>query len=80
MPKTITLEGNTITVPDTMQWIAQDEDGAWWAYQTEPLQHRHGWYENEVGAYVRLPTAPSGGDRGGGDRDRVDWKTTLQRI
>ena len=42
------------TFPDWVNWIAQDEDGHWWGYSVEPLQHDHGWYENEVGRSVWL--------------------------
>jgi len=34
--------------------MAQDGDGSWWGYSVEPLQNHRGWYENEVGEYVRL--------------------------
>lgn len=40
--------------PAWVRWVAQDEDGAWWGYQVEPLRHDHGWYENEVGRCIKL--------------------------
>jgi len=41
-------------IPDWINWIAQDADGAWWGYSVEPLQHDSGWYENEVGDRLKL--------------------------
>lgn len=41
-------------VPDWAEWLAQDEDGTWWAYEAEPNQQHNGWYENEVGRIQRL--------------------------
>ena len=55
--------------PDWVRWLAQDADGTWWGYEVEPLQHHIGWYENEVGRYVRLDkTAPN-----------PDWREALVR-
>jgi len=41
-------------LPEWVNWLAQDADGTWWAYEVEPLQHFSGWYENEVGQCIRL--------------------------
>ena len=41
-------------IPGWVNWLAQDENGLWWGYSVEPLRHDHGWYENEVGVYIRL--------------------------
>jgi len=41
-------------LPEWAEWVAQDADGTWWAYQAEPNQHDIGWYENEVGRIQRL--------------------------
>jgi len=35
-------------IDECYQWLAQDEDGSWWAYEVEPNQYDKGWYENEV--------------------------------
>lgn len=43
-----------INKPDWVQWLAQDADGIWWGYEVEPLQNHHGWYENEVGKYIKI--------------------------
>ncbi|KAG1707720.1 Type-4 uracil-DNA glycosylase [Nymphon striatum] len=48
----------------------QDEDGVWWAYEVEPLQHHKGWYENEVGRSIKL---------GLSDNPR-GWKNTLKKV
>ncbi len=42
------------TLPEWAAWLAQDADGAWWACEVEPLLHHRGWYENEVGRYLRV--------------------------
>jgi len=41
-------------LPVWTEFLAQDEDGMWWAYEAHPNKHDHGWYENEVGRYQRL--------------------------
>ena len=46
---------------------AEAATAALWAYEAEPNQQDHGWYENEAGRIVRLgQTAPPD-----------DWETTL---
>ena len=55
--------------PDWVNWIAQDESGVWWGYSVEPLRHEHGWYENEVGEYLRLAMT-----------EPVNWTNSLQKI
>jgi len=42
------------SLPDWINWIAQDADGTWWGYSVEPLQQHRGWYENEVGRHLKL--------------------------
>jgi len=57
-------------LPEWADWIAQDEDGAWWAYEAHPNQHDTGWYENEVGRIQKLGrTAPN-----------ADWQNSLRRV
>ncbi len=58
------------TFPGWVNWIAQDEDGHWWGYSVEPLQHDHGWYENEVGRYILLTKG----------EPNKQWKQSLQKI
>ena len=57
-------------IPAWVNWIACDADGTWWGFLQEPLENDHGWYENEIGRYVRL---------GKGERC-PDWKETLRRV
>lgn len=59
-----------VAVPSWAEWIAQDEDGAWWAYEAEPNQQPHGWYENEVGRIARLALGPP----------PADWRECLIRV
>ncbi len=56
--------------PHWVRWIAQDEDGCWWAYSVEPLQHHKGWYENEVGQIIKL----------GQGEANPRWQDSLQKI
>ncbi len=57
-------------MPDWARWIAQDEDGAWWAYEAEPNQQHNGWYENEVGRIQRLRQG----------EPNPDWRNALRRV
>lgn len=57
-------------IPDWVNWLAQDEDGCWWGYSVEPLQHHKGWYENEVGQYLSL----------GQEAPNHDWRNSLQKV
>lgn len=41
-------------IPNWAEYVAQDKDGTWWAYEAEPNQSDNGWYENEVGRIQRL--------------------------
>lgn len=59
-----------VHLPAWAAWIAQDEDGAWWAYEVEPNQQHNGWYENEVGRCARLAS---------GMRP-ADWRAMLFRL
>jgi poly(3-hydroxyalkanoate) synthetase len=58
------------TTPDWVNWLAQDADGAWWGFEQEPLQHDSGWYENEIGRYIKLAAESA----------NPDWRTTLRKI
>ena len=61
---------NLKCLPDWAAWIAQDADGAWWAYEAHPNQQEQGWYENEVGRIAPLgKTTPP-----------VDWLATLKKL
>lgn len=41
-------------LPDWVRWLAQDADGQWWGYEVEPNMKHDGWYENELGRYIKL--------------------------
>jgi len=43
-----------VALPDWAEFLAQDADGTWWAYEAHPNQQHNGWYENEVGRIARL--------------------------
>lgn len=60
---------DTTALPAWAQWIAQDADGSWWAYECWPNPGDHGWYENEVGRIERI----------GRGTPPADWQTTLRR-
>lgn len=60
---------NTDSLPPWIQWLAQDEDGAWWGFEVEPLLADHGWYENEVGRYLKL----------GSEEANPQWRNSLSR-
>jgi hypothetical protein len=69
-PSALPAELAGIDIPDWAAWLAQDADGAWWAYEAEPNQQHNGWYENEVGRIRRLcRTSPP-----------ADWQSTLTRL
>ena len=53
-------------IPGWINWIAQDESGVWWGYSVEPLRNERGWYENEVGKYLRL-----------GETEATNWTESL---
>jgi hypothetical protein len=56
--------------PEWARWMAQDADGALWAYEVEPNKQHNGWYENEVGRIQRL----------GQTEPPEDWECTLVRV
>lgn len=46
-------------IPPWAEFLAQDADGTWWAYEAHPNEMHNGWYENEVGCIQHLgKTAP----------------------
>ena len=57
-------------IPEWVNWVAQDKDGAWWGYQVEPLQNHRGWYENEVGRSIRLAEADA----------NPEWQDSLHKV
>jgi len=59
-----------VTIPVWVNWLAQDADGAWWGFEAEPHQHHTGWYENEIGRYIRLESGLV----------NPAWQDTLQKL
>ncbi|WP_455204547.1 hypothetical protein [Kaarinaea lacus] len=57
------------SIPQWVRWVAQDRTGVWWGYSVEPLRYDNGWYENEVGEYMRL-----------GVSEAVDWENSLTKV
>lgn len=57
-------------IPIWARWIAQDEDGTWWAYEAEPHIAERSWYENEVGRSVRLVQKSA----------QIHWHKTLHSL
>ena len=58
------------TIPDWVEWIAQDYGGQWWGYEAEPNQYDKGWYENEVGRHIKLDKTA----------ENPQWLSTLKRL
>lgn len=59
-----------VTLPPWVHWLAQDADGTWWGFEQEPLQHDIGWYENEIGRYIRLGSEPA----------NAHWRDSLRKV
>lgn len=57
-------------IPVWVNWLAQDADGAWWGYSTEPLQFDQGWYENEVGDRIFIIRT----------ENNPDWDSSLLKL
>ena len=58
------------SLPDRVSWLAQDADGTWWGFEAIPNVQHNGWYENEVGRYVRLYQ----------EAVNVNWQSSLRKI
>lgn len=63
-----TFDGQTL--PAWVNWLAQDADGTWWGFEVEPNQSHHGWYENELGRYLKLKQA----------RANPEWASSLTPV
>jgi hypothetical protein len=59
-----------VSLPAWAQFLAQDADGTWWAYEAHPNQQHNGWYENEVGRIQRLAQGSPNGQ----------WEEALIRL
>jgi hypothetical protein len=60
----------TAKLPTWVNWLAQDADGSWWGFEAIPNEQHNGWYENEVGRYVRLCQEPP----------NDNWQNSLHKI
>jgi hypothetical protein len=64
------LPADALALPGWANWLAQDADGAWWAYEIEPQEYHQGWYENELGRRSKVATGTA----------NPEWRKTLGRI
>ncbi|MDY6980165.1 MAG: hypothetical protein SV201_09800 [Pseudomonadota bacterium] len=64
------MSAENFSIPDWVNWIAQDANGNWWGYSAEPHRHDRGWYENEVGDCQLLAA----------EQPNSNWQDTLQRV
>lgn len=64
------IEGMAIKIPENFNWIAQDANGNYWAFEVEPNQHSSGWYENEIGESKFLIAGQA----------NPQWQNSLQSI
>ena len=64
------LPPDAAVLPDWANWQAQDADGAWWVYETEPQEYHKGWYENELGRRLKIAAGPA----------NLEWRSTLGRV
>ena len=51
----MTVEFDT---PDWANWMAQDKDGMWYAYETEPRQDGDEWTTDNTGQRIGLSAEP----------------------
>lgn len=58
------------TLPVWVNWLAQDADGTWWGFEVEPNQSHIGWYENELGRYLKIKR----------DVPNPDWEASLKQV
>jgi len=57
-------------IPNWVRWLAQDADGTWWGFEVEPNPSHCGWYENELGRYLKLTRAAP----------NPEWESTLKPV
>lgn len=61
---------NEQNLPNWVNWLAQDADGTWWGFEVEPNQSHQGWYENELGRYLKLKA----------DAPNSEWADSLMQV
>jgi hypothetical protein len=48
-------DGAVLKIPEGMNWVAQDSDGSWWAYEEEPIKTVKEWRQlNDDSRYEQL--------------------------
>jgi hypothetical protein len=57
-------------LPAWINWLAQDADGTWWGFEVEPNLSHCGWYENELGRYLKIRQAAP----------NPDWQASLRAV
>ena len=57
-------------IPTWARWLAQDANGAWWAFEHEPNEGATSWYENEVGRNQLLRQ----------ELPNAEWRNSLVKI
>ncbi len=65
----ITIKGIEFEVPDWTKWVAQDEDGQWYAYDMEPILADNEWALNPEANYCDKINMKA-----------EDWKNSLEMI
>lgn len=70
MTQSVIVDVMSDRIPPWAGWIAQDSDGAWWVYEFEPNMSDTGWYENEIGALMKLTHG----------KPNPAWRLTLRKI
>lgn len=65
-------DGNVLIVPPGYTWVAQDENGDWWAYDSQPSQGGISWLRRTPSE--RKPWALAHGE------PNARWKETLRRV
>jgi len=65
-----TMTTDHINIPEWATFIAQDADGQWWAYETEPNLSYISWYENEVGRITKLDKSAA----------NKNWQNSLKKV
>ena len=61
---------NSTNIPEWVNWLAQDADGCWWGFEVEPNASHIGWYENEIGRYLKLDQ----------QQPNFDWLCSLKKL
>ena len=55
-------------VPDWVEWVAQDEDGEWWAHEMEPYLWRNVWDNDKDTVFIEKGSP------------NPNWRETLRKV